>query len=56
MTADEVKHECFAIRGEHAEVKFSATSAKRRIPIETPAPAKTDEPYNGFFEQFPPTI
>lgn len=56
MTADEVKHECFAIRGEHGVVKFSATSAKRRIPIETPAPAKTDEPYNGFFNQFPPTI
>lgn len=57
MTAEQVKHECYAIRGEHATVKFSANAPKsNRIPIEQPATPNVDEPYGGFYKEFPPTI
>lgn len=59
MTAEQVRHECYAIRGEHGIKKFSANTPKsNRIPIEQLNTSENEdaELYGGFYEEFPPTI
>ena len=56
MTIEQIEDKCYSIKGRNNIAAFAAKGAGAvRLPIEKQGVADMDEPYNGFFQKYPPT-
>lgn len=56
MTIEQIEDKCYSIKGRNNIAAFAAKgNGAVRLPVEKQGVADMDEPYNGFFQKYPPT-